>query len=104
MDILLFIDGVKIKFYLAVFTFGHSNGRYAYLFRHQNTLAFMESHRNFFRDIHGVPAMMVYDNMRVAVNKKKDFAPVKFNNASRLIKQQNKGFALFSLCVILFFL
>ncbi len=39
----------------------------AYLFRHQNTLAFMESHRNFFRDIHGVPAMMVYDNMRVAV-------------------------------------
>ena len=62
-----FIDGVKTKFYLAVFTFGHSNGRYAYLFRHQNTLAFMESHRNFFRDIHGVPAMMVYDNMRVAV-------------------------------------
>ena len=31
-------------------TFGHSNGRYAYLFRHQNTLAFMESHRNFFRE------------------------------------------------------
>ena len=27
----------------------------------------MESHRNFFRDIHGVPGMMVYDNMRVAV-------------------------------------
>ena len=38
------------------------------------------------------------------VNKKKDFDPVKFNNASRLIKQQNKGFALFSLCVILYFL
>ncbi len=43
-EVLLFIDGVKTKFYLAVFTFGHSNGRYAYLFRHQNTLAFMESH------------------------------------------------------------
>ena len=66
-EVLLFIDGVKTKFYLAVFTFGHSNGRYAYLFRHQNTLAFMEFHRNFFRDIHGVPPMMVYDNMRVAV-------------------------------------
>ena len=38
------------------------------------------------------------------VNKKKDFAPVNFNNASRLIKQQNKGFALFSICVILYFL
>ena len=75
-DALLSLTGVKSfflltvsrpSFYLAVFTFGHSNGRYAYLFRHQNTLAFMESHRNFFRDIHGVPAMMVYDNMRVAV-------------------------------------
>lgn len=30
-EVLLFIDGVKTKFYLAVFTFGHSNGRYAYL-------------------------------------------------------------------------
>ena len=27
----------------------------------------MESHRNFFRDINGVPYTMVYDNMRVAV-------------------------------------
>ena len=58
-EVLLFIDGVKTKFYLAVFTFGHSNGRYAYLFRHQNTLAFMESHRNFFRNIHDVSAMMI---------------------------------------------
>lgn len=66
-ETVLFIDGVKTKFYMAVFTFGHSNGRYAYLFRHQNTLAFMESHRNFFRDINGVPSLMVYDNMRVAV-------------------------------------
>ena len=66
-ETVLLIDGVKTKFYMAVFTFGHSNGRYAYLFRHQNTLAFMESHRNFFRDINGVPSLMVYDNMRVAV-------------------------------------
>ena len=66
-EVLLFIDGVKTKFYLAVFTFGHSNGRYAYLFRHQNTLAFMEFHRNFFRDIHDVSAMMIYNNMHVAV-------------------------------------
>lgn len=27
----------------------------------------MESHRNFFKDIGGVPQNMVYDNMRVAV-------------------------------------
>lgn len=66
-EVILFIGGERVKFYLAVFTFAHSNGRYAYLFRHQNMLAFMESHRNFFRDIKGVPGMMVYDNMRVAV-------------------------------------
>lgn len=68
-EVVLFINDVKTKFYLAVFTFGHSNGRYAYLFRHQNTLAFMESHRNFFRDVCGVPATMVYDNMRVAIKE-----------------------------------
>ncbi|MDY6229790.1 MAG: hypothetical protein SPL77_02820 [Prevotella sp.] len=27
----------------------------------------MESHRNFFDDVHGVPHTMVYDNMKVAV-------------------------------------
>lgn len=64
------IHGNLQRFFLAVFTFSHSNGRYAYLFRHQNTLAFMESHRNFFRQVKGVPYVMVYDNMRVAV---KDF-------------------------------
>ena len=68
-EVILFIDGVRTKFYLAVFTFGHSNGRYAYLFRHQNTLAFMESHRSFFRDVDGVPSTMVYDNMRVAIKE-----------------------------------
>ena len=66
-EVKLFIAGKEERFYLAVFTFAYSNARWAYLFHHQDTLAFMESHRNFFRDIHGVPSMMVYDNMRVAV-------------------------------------
>ncbi len=55
------------KLYLAVFTTCHGNLRRAWLFSRQDTLAFMESHRNFFRQIHGVPRIMVYDNMRVAV-------------------------------------
>lgn len=63
----LTINGKEERFYLAVFTLAFSNGRWAYLFHHQDTLAFMESHRNFFRDVHGVPYLMVYDNMRVAV-------------------------------------
>ena len=69
-EVKLKIRGKRVRFYMAVFTFSHSNGRWAYLFRHQNTLAYMESHRNFFRDVHGVPEVMVYDNMKVAV---KDF-------------------------------
>lgn len=45
----------------------HSNHRLAYLFRHQDTLAFMESHRDYFRATGGIPRTMVYDNMRTAV-------------------------------------
>ena len=68
-EVKLHIAGKQERFYLAVFTFAYSNARWAYLFHHQNSLAFMESHRNFFRDINGVPHMMVYDNMRVAVKE-----------------------------------
>ena len=66
-EVKLLVRGKRQRFYIAVFTFAHSNGRYAYLFRHQNALAFMESHRNFFREVKGVPTLMVYDNMRVAI-------------------------------------
>lgn len=66
-EVKLEIRGEQTKFTMAVFTFAHSNGRYAYIFRHQDTLALMEAHRNFFKEINGVPEMMVYDNMRVAV-------------------------------------
>ena len=66
-EVKLEIRGEQTKFTMAVFTFAHSNGRYAYIFRHQDTLALMEAHRNFFKEVNGVPEMMVYDNMRVAV-------------------------------------
>lgn len=68
-EVKLIIHGKLQRFYLAVFTLSHSNGRYSWLFRHQNTLAFMESHRNFFCQTKGVPHVMVYDNMRVAVKE-----------------------------------
>lgn len=68
-EVKLKIDDRGERLYMAVFTLCHSNGRFAYLFRHQDTLAFLESHRNFFREVDGVPAMMVYDNMRVAISK-----------------------------------
>lgn len=66
-EVILKIKGVSRKYYIALFTLAHSNARYAYLFQHQNTLAFMESHRNFFAQVRGVPYVMVYDNMRVAI-------------------------------------
>lgn len=68
-EIKLYIEGKLCRFYMAVFTLPYSNHRKAYLFRHQNTLAFMESHRNYFADMKGAPLVMVYDNMKVAVKK-----------------------------------
>ena len=73
-EVKLFIAGKQESLMMAVFAFPFSKGRFAYLFHRQDTLAFMESHRNFFRDVNGVPRTMVYDNMRVAVvfdNKEK---------------------------------
>lgn len=68
-EITLYIAGKRTRFYMAVFTFAYSDARYTYLFRHQDQLAFMESHRNFFREVNGVPICMVYDNMRIAVKE-----------------------------------
>ena len=66
-DVKLCIDGVWRKFNIAVFTLPYSNGRKAYLFQRQDTLAFMESHIRFFEEIQGAPLQMTYDNIRVAV-------------------------------------
>jgi len=85
-EVKLYISGKLQRLYLAVFTLSHSNGRYAWLFRHQNTLAFMESHRNFFRQVNGVPSMLVYDNMRVAI---KEFAGVEKKPTETLLRMSN---------------
>lgn len=61
------ISGVQKRFFLAVFTSSYGNYRYARLYVRQDTLAFMESHNDFFAHIGGVFHEMVYDNMRVAI-------------------------------------
>jgi len=68
-EVKLVIAGELKKFNLAVFTSTYSNYRFALLYERQDTLAFMESHREFFAHIKGVYKEMVYDNMRVAVAK-----------------------------------
>ena len=69
-EMYLTIEGRRTKLYIAVFTMAYSNYRSAFIFLHQDTQAFLESHRLFFRELGHVPHRMVYDNMRVAV---KDF-------------------------------
>ena len=68
-EVKLNINGKLETKQMAVFTLAHSNARFCYLFSRQDTLAFMEAHRNFFQEAKGVPLLMVYDNMRVAIKK-----------------------------------
>ena len=89
-EVCLKIGGSQRKLYMAVFTLCHSNGRWAYLFRRQDTLAFMESHRDFFSEVGGVPRTMVYDNMRVAV---KGFVGVKEPTPALLRMADYYGFS-----------
>lgn len=63
------ISGVQKRLLLAVFTSAYGNYRYARLYVRQDTLAFMESHNDFFANIGGVFHEMVYDNMRVAISE-----------------------------------
>lgn len=68
-EIKLYIGRKQVRFQLAVFTSAYSNYRYAFIYKKQDTLSFMESHVRFFDVIGGVFNQMVYDNMRVAVSR-----------------------------------
>lgn len=61
------IAGEQRRLYLAVFTSSFSNYRYSNLYNRQDTLAYMESHNEFFAHAGRVFHEMVYDNMRVAI-------------------------------------
>lgn len=69
-EVPLEIAGTPVKAQLAAFSMPHSDGRHAGLYPRQDTLSFMEAHRDFFAKAGGVPKVMVYDNMRVAVTIK----------------------------------
>lgn len=62
-------DGVLREYQMAVFTAAFSNFRWAKLFPKQNTQCFIEAHSDFFEDVSGSFATVVYDNMRTAVRK-----------------------------------
>ena len=63
-------DEGKIRiFKIAVFTSAKNNARIAFLFRREDTQAFIDAHARFFELMNGVFKTMVYDNMKVAVAK-----------------------------------
>lgn len=68
-EVKLLIQGELKKLNLAVFTCCYSNYRYAKLFYRQDTLAFSQSHIDFFSHLRGVPKELVYDNMSVVVRR-----------------------------------
>jgi transposase-like protein len=68
-EVKLYIQGTLKRLYMAVFTAAYGNYRYSKLYSRQDTLAFMESHNDFFAHVDGVYHEMVYDNMRVAVSE-----------------------------------
>jgi len=68
-DVKLYFNGKLQILNLAVFTNGYSNYRWGKLFYKQDTLAFSQSHIDYFQYTGGVPKEMVYDNMRVVIKK-----------------------------------
>ncbi len=68
-EVKLYISGKQQTLNLAVFTSAFSNHRWAKLFYRQDTLAFSQSHIDYFSFLGGVYREVVYDNMRVVIRK-----------------------------------
>lgn len=68
-DVTLYIEELKAerRFKIGVFSLKYSDKRFAYLYSHENTEAFLDIHTRFFDEIQGVPTEIVYDNARVQV-------------------------------------
>jgi transposase len=68
-EVKLYISGKLQTLNMAVFTSAYSNHRWAKLFYRQDTLAFSQSHIDYFEHLQGVHKELVYDNMRVVIRK-----------------------------------
>lgn len=68
-DVTLYIDELQSerRFKIGVFNLKYSDKRFAYLYSHENTEAFLDIHARFFEEIKGIPREIVYDNARVQV-------------------------------------
>lgn len=68
-DVKLRYDSKIRVFKMAVFTSAKNNLRIAFLYRKEDTQAFVDAHVRFFEITQGAYKTMVYDNMKVAVAK-----------------------------------
>lgn len=68
-EVKVYLNEELIKYRMAVFTMAKSNLRYAKLYRTEDSQSFIDAHVNFFKYLGGVPKVMVYDNMKVAVKR-----------------------------------
>lgn len=68
-EIKVYLNEELVRYRMAVFTLAKSNLRYAKLYRTEDNQSFVDAHINFFQYVGGVPKIMVYDNMKVAVKK-----------------------------------
>lgn len=68
-EIKVYLNEELVKYRMAVFTMAKSNLRYAKLYRSEDSQSFIDAHVNFFKYLGGIPKVMVYDNMKVAVKK-----------------------------------
>lgn len=65
----LVIAGKQKNIMLAIFTLAYSNHRWAMLFYRQDMSSYLQAHVDYFTAIKGIPAQIVYDNMKTAVAK-----------------------------------
>ncbi|MDI9597063.1 MAG: IS21 family transposase [Atribacterota bacterium] len=65
----LIIAGKLVVFEMSAFTAAKSNYRFADIYYHQKTEAFLDTHVNFFEDVGGIYREIIYDNNRVVVAK-----------------------------------
>jgi len=68
-DVKLRYMGEIRTFKMAVFTSAKNNTRIAFLYKREDTQAFIDAHARFFEITKGIFKTMVYDNMKVAVAK-----------------------------------
>ncbi len=61
--------GGEHRMKIGVFTFKHSDYRWAALYTNENTESFLDIHTKFFEDIQGAPQEVVYDNALVNVQR-----------------------------------